>query len=409
MKNLNVALTVTLLLVSALSLYFLFSPICEGISSIYKIKIGYVEYVNVTVLVDNNPYSDLISPWGISLYLEAEDLRILFDTGPSSEALRINAERLGINLRLLDFIVISHEHGDHVLGLEYIAELNRNLTVYVPKHMSVSCKVWIKNLGFKVLEMDATGVIDEGVAIIGELYGPPYEQALAVNVKGIGLIILVGCSHPGVDKIVVKAADDLNCEPYAVIGGFHLSGASREKMKSIAKNLMESGLKKVYPIHCSGEGFRRLFEEEYHEAYGDGHVGLMLSFSEVRASKPAEFEISNLSIAPSEAQTGETVTISVELKNTGESEGSYNLTLKVNGAIEDEKTITLAGGESRIVEFKVAKDSAGTYNIEISGLTRTLKVKEAHAQPIENFLLYIAITITAAIIIVAIAISKRKK
>ena len=282
MKNLKITLTVALLLISALSLYFLFFPRQEEAPPTHKIsKIGYVEYANVTVLVDNNPYSDLMSPWGISLYLETKDLRILFDTGPDPEALRINAEKLGIDLRLLDFIVISHEHDDHVLGLEYIAKLNRNLTVYVPKHMNVLCKVWIKKLGFKVVEISTTKVIDEGVAIIGELYGPPYEQALAVNVENLGLIILVGCSHPGVDKIVAKAAADLNCEPYAVIGGFHLSGASSEKMESIAKNLLESGLRKVYSLHCSGEGFRRLFEEEYPEAYGDGHVGLMLSFSEM--------------------------------------------------------------------------------------------------------------------------------
>ena len=281
MKNLKIAFTAALLLCSALSLYFLFFPIHEGAPPTHKIsKMGYVEYANATVLVDNNPYADLVSPWGISLYLETEDLRILFDAGPDPEALRINAERLSINLRLLDFIVISHEHGDHVLGLEYIAELNRNLTVYVPKRMSVLCKVWIKKLGFKVVEISATKVIDEGVAIIGELYGPSYEQALAVNVRDLGLIILVGCSHPGVDKIVAKAADDLNCEPYAVIGGFHLSGASSEKMKNIARNLMQSGLRRVYPLHCSGEGFRRLFEEEYPEAYGDGHVGSIFSFSE---------------------------------------------------------------------------------------------------------------------------------
>ena len=279
MKKLKAVFIVVLLLVSASSLYFLFSPRYEGTIPTHKIsKIGYVEHVNVTVLVDNNPYLDLKSPWGISLYLETKDLRILFDAGPDPDALRINAEKLGINLKLLDFIVISHEHSDHVLGLEYIAKLDRNLTVYVPKHMIASCKVWIKNLGFKVVEVDATRMIDEGVSIIGELHGPPYEQALAVNVKDVGLIILVGCSHLGVDKIITKATNDLNREPYAVIGGFHLFGARREEMKSIAKNLMESGLEKVYPIHYSGDDFRKLFEEKYPEAYGDGHVGLMLSF-----------------------------------------------------------------------------------------------------------------------------------
>ena len=245
-------------------------------------KIGKVKSVTVTVLIDNNPYGNLSSPWGISLYIETENLTILFDAGPSPEALKANSERLGIDLASLDIVVISHEHADHILGLSYIAELNKNLTVYVPRHMSGSCKAWIRSLGFNISEVEDTTVISRGVAVIGELYGPPYEQALAINVKDLGLIVFVGCSHPGVDKIVAKAKEDLNSKPYAVIGGFHLSGAGEEKMENIAKNLLKIGLEKIYPIHCSGGAFRRLLREKYPEAYGDGHVGLRVTFQEIR-------------------------------------------------------------------------------------------------------------------------------
>ncbi|RLF13813.1 MAG: hypothetical protein DRJ66_07160, partial [Thermoprotei archaeon] len=99
-------------------------------------------------------------------------------------------------------------------------------------------------------------VIAKGVAVIGELYGPPYEQALAVNVKGRGLVIFVGCSHPGVDNIVKKAVSDLNEKPYIVIGGFHLVGASEDRIASVANSLIKLGLKKIYPMHCSGDSIR---------------------------------------------------------------------------------------------------------------------------------------------------------
>jgi len=242
-------------------------------------RIGSVESVEINILVDNNPNFDLKSPWGISIYVRTQNLSILFDAGPDSNALKENSKKLSIDLSNLDLAVISHEHGDHIRGLEYISEVNKNLTIFVPAHMSESCKNWIKSLGFKVIEVKDTTLISEGIAIVGELYGPPYEQALAINVKNLGLIILVGCSHPGVDKIVSKAEKELSQNPYAVIGGFHLSGASLNKIRDIAKALNKTGLKRIYPVHCSGEDFREFLRENYPEVYGDGKVGLKVFFS----------------------------------------------------------------------------------------------------------------------------------
>ena len=125
---------------------------------------------------------------------------MLFDADPDPTVLKENAEKLGLDLSKIDLIVISHEPGDHIRGLKYIAEImgDKPIKVYVPKHMTSSAKKWIRELGFNVIEIERTIVIAKGVAVIGELYGPPYEQALAVNVKGRGLVIFVGCSHPGV-------------------------------------------------------------------------------------------------------------------------------------------------------------------------------------------------------------------
>jgi 7,8-dihydropterin-6-yl-methyl-4-(beta-D-ribofuranosyl)aminobenzene 5'-phosphate synthase len=273
---------IVIIIVIALAAYASYPLICEQSSPTpelpKEVSEGYLGFAEITVLVDNNPEEYLKSPWGVSIYVKTQDLSILFDAGPDPQALKENSEKLGVDLKTLDLAVISHEHGDHVRGLSYVAEVNENLTVYVPEHMSTSCKKWIRGLGLNVVEIESTTMISRGIAVIGELYGPPFEQALAINVKDLGLIILVGCSHPGVDNLVAKAAVDLKSKPYAVIGGFHLSGASLDRIRSASEKLVEAGLKKIYPIHCSGEKIRSFLEENYPEVYGGGRVGLKLIF-----------------------------------------------------------------------------------------------------------------------------------
>ena len=119
--------------------------------------------------------------------------------------------------------------------------------------------------------------------MIGWLYGPPAEEALAINVEGRGLVILVGCSHPGVANIVAKAKNDLGVKPYLVLGGFHMMGASESGCRETVKRLIELGVERIAPIHCSGDMIRSILEEEYPQNWLKCHVG---SIVEVSASAP---------------------------------------------------------------------------------------------------------------------------
>jgi hypothetical protein len=83
----------------------------------------------------------------------------------------------------------------------------------------------------------------------------------------------------------------------------------------------------------------------------------------------AKFKLNDLITNPAQAGVGEPVTISIIIQNTGELEGSYTLTLKIDGRIEQSKETTLAGGESTRVSFTVIKDEPGTYTIAVGGLT----------------------------------------
>jgi uncharacterized membrane protein len=111
---------------------------------------------------------------------------------------------------------------------------------------------------------------------------------------------------------------------------------------------------------------------------------------------PALFRVSNLTVNPAEVEVSNEVTISLVLTNIGEEEGSYTLVLKVNQVVEDTKTITLDAGASTAVQFKVTKEEAGAYDVEIGELSGGFNVKEIPLIPI--FAIYL-IAIVALVII----------
>jgi len=91
---------------------------------------------------------------------------------------------------------------------------------------------------------------------------------------------------------------------------------------------------------------------------------------------PAAFEVTSLDITPPEVVAGETVNITAEVKNTGGSEGIYTVVLTIDGATVETKEVTLAAEVSKTVTFSLVKDTPGTYQVGIGGLTSSLTVKQ---------------------------------
>jgi hypothetical protein len=102
-------------------------------------------------------------------------------------------------------------------------------------------------------------------------------------------------------------------------------------------------------------------------------------FAVLAVQKPAAFTTSGLSITPAEVNSGDKVTISVTVKNTGDVSGTYKVTLKVNGATVESKDVTVAGNATQAVTFTTSQAMAGTYNVTIDSLTGTFAVKAAPA------------------------------
>ncbi len=225
--------------------------------------------ITLRILVDNNPdpHGLCRDAWGLSIYVEFSNFKILFDTGPDPKVLQYNAEKLGIDLSNIDYVVISHGHGDHTRGLEALSKIGCRASIYVPKHTSDYVKNWIKDLNLNLVEIEHTASIAPNITIIGELAGPPYEQALSIKFRNNEAIILVGCSHPGIDKIVEKAIHELNIKPYLVVGGFHMWTEPESYIEKILDKLVSLNVEKIIPIHCSGSTIIELLKRKYPEKY----------------------------------------------------------------------------------------------------------------------------------------------
>lgn len=200
--------------------------------------LGTVKKLAITPLIDwytsKCGEQPLQGEMGVSYLVQADDISILMDTGFNlhnehpSPLLR-NMESLGVNVSDLDMIFISHAHVDHLGGMSQVRRRSfalsarpsdlKGITAYVPvplSHATAEIKV-----------MSEPRVIANGVATTGttprQLFflGWTPEQSLAINVEGKGIVLVVGCGHQSLKRIVERA-ETLFKEPiYGLVGGLH--------------------------------------------------------------------------------------------------------------------------------------------------------------------------------------------
>ena len=247
-------------------------------------NIEWINNLEIYVVYDNNPYREgLRASWGLSLYIIADNETILFDTGGDGDILLYNMEALGLDPKDIDVIVLSHIHGDHTGGLFKLLEVNPSVTVYLPRSFPSSFKEQVRSMGAEVVEVHDPMVISNGVMVTGEIScgGGLYEEALVINTSR-GLVILTGCAHPGVDNIVAKVVNILGYDKILLVGGgFHLGGASRERIMEIIDTFKKYHVGYVMPIHCSGDTARQLFKENYEDHCLLGGVGFSIKLGDL--------------------------------------------------------------------------------------------------------------------------------
>jgi 7,8-dihydropterin-6-yl-methyl-4-(beta-D-ribofuranosyl)aminobenzene 5'-phosphate synthase len=224
--------------------------------------------------------------------------KLLFDTGTSPEGMAVNSERLGIDLSDLQGVVLSHGHFDHAGGFSGLARLRAGHGLPLTVHPAVWSRrrlalpdveaLELPTLsagalareGFEVIERRHPSLlVERGILVTGEVdrttdfeRGMPTahqawdgsrwhhdaevidDQALVVNLRGKGLVVVTGCGHAGVVNIVRHALRLTGTDRlHAVIGGFHLSGAAFEPIigPTVAA-LVGMAPDLVAPGHCTG-------------------------------------------------------------------------------------------------------------------------------------------------------------
>jgi 7,8-dihydropterin-6-yl-methyl-4-(beta-D-ribofuranosyl)aminobenzene 5'-phosphate synthase len=270
----------------------------------------HADRVEVTILVDNfidstlksssgvsrpkdrNIQESLLAEHGLSLFLEITrqggKSSFLLDTGASKFGITYNAEKMGIDLKSLKGIFLSHNHKDHTTGLEAVLAITGPIQVFI--HPYGFYTKWVKSrsssldkdrlaaLGaiwraedgpqpmapflFTTGSIPRTtdfeeiiGISDRKVEKDGIMEQEAFldDGALVINIQGKGLVIVTGCAHSGIIN-TIRHAQKLggNGKIHALIGGFHLTQASPQRINKTIQALKEKEINCLVPLHCTG-------------------------------------------------------------------------------------------------------------------------------------------------------------
>jgi len=239
--------------------------------------------------------------WGYSAFIEYNGKRILFDTGNDPAVLEQNAKAAKVDLSRLDFVVISHRHTDHTLGIGYLIKVNPTVKIYVPERGAnifgspipeqflrrdpslppemqyysggkperfTAGSVWPRAHFELVTE---TTEVAPGIWIVSTTSDNPGTKEMRENTLALktdhGLILFDGCSHSGVENIL-KAASKIDPHVHLLFGGMHMVVAPIPEVDLLAKSLHDQWkLDGIAPGHCTGEpefaALRREFKDHY--------------------------------------------------------------------------------------------------------------------------------------------------
>jgi len=261
------------------------------------------EPARITVLYDAfGKSATMTKDWGYAALVEINGKRILFDTGDDPAILAKNVKAKAVDLTKLDFVVLSHRHSDHAGGFSHLLSVNPRVKIYAPKDglggifgSDLPSKFYRKDEslpaemryyngappdvirlgtvfpGANIQLIDKTTEVVPGITVIVTVSDAPgtkelKELSLAINTPD-GIVLVVGCSHPGIETIAAEAAK-INPHIHFIAGGFHLVAAQDAAIEKAATNLHDTyKVDYIAPGHCTGEptfaAMQRMFGDHY--------------------------------------------------------------------------------------------------------------------------------------------------
>jgi len=231
--------------------------------------------MKITTLIENLVYrKGLLAEHGLSLYIETDTRKILFDTGQSDAFLQ-NAGKMGVEIERIDSVIISHGHYDHTGGLSSFLKINKNARVYMKKealtekydnskkYIGISCDPEL--LENRVEFITGITEIDKGVFIMPDIpvinsddthfrnFNEEFLDELYLAITHNGeLSIITGCSHRGITNIMKSATDNFNMPINVVLGGFHTKDCTEYQFERVTDYLRHNMPKSIGVCHCTG-------------------------------------------------------------------------------------------------------------------------------------------------------------
>jgi 7,8-dihydropterin-6-yl-methyl-4-(beta-D-ribofuranosyl)aminobenzene 5'-phosphate synthase len=233
-----------------------------------------IKNVKITTLVEDTcPKRPFCGEHGLSFLIEADRKKILFDTGFSGNVLVHNLSKSNIDLKQIDAFVLSHNHNDHGGGIGHIVNLIKDKPMYCASNFhqgeltnSQEIAQKISNIIFSTNQTE----IIPGIWVSKEKDSinsnkPTKEINLIINLENKGLVIIVGCSHPGLENIIQDADQFFNSKipMYALVGGLHLKDNSPEEINQILDNLKKYNFKIIIPNHCTGFNALKIITDKF--------------------------------------------------------------------------------------------------------------------------------------------------
>jgi 7,8-dihydropterin-6-yl-methyl-4-(beta-D-ribofuranosyl)aminobenzene 5'-phosphate synthase len=227
-----------------------------------------------SILFDNYNYNkELQSLWGFSCLIKTYNKTILFDTGSNGRILLKNAKKMGIDFKDIDIVFISHNHWDHIGGLDTVIEENPDILLIVPSSLSKHLIRDLKTLVKEVMVINQFTQLTDHLYSTGLAGDDMPEQSLIIE-ENNQLYVIGGCSHPGIDTFE-NIAKTLQKPIKYTIGGFHMM---YKKEKDILNTISKLSCEYITATHCTGDLAIKLIKEKYQDKFIEGGVGKIITF-----------------------------------------------------------------------------------------------------------------------------------